>query len=76
MYEFLSCNGDNPCWGWLNANETWRNATSAHARELSAVYPEIIKEYSDKVRPARRDLGRACVCAHARLLRASSATSR
>jgi len=35
--EFLSCHDDNPCWGWLNKNETWRNFTSARARELNAV---------------------------------------
>jgi len=73
VYEFLSCNGCNPCWvraapkraekrgdarearaqaqltlpppepqGWLNTDEGWRNATSARAAALSAVYDDII----------------------------------
>ena len=42
VYEFLSCNDCNPCWGWLNTNETWRNATSAQAADLTAVYDTII----------------------------------
>jgi acyloxyacyl hydrolase len=42
VYEFLSCNNCNPCWGWLNTNETWRNATSAQAADLTAVYDTII----------------------------------
>ena len=41
VYEFLSCHGSNPCWGWLNSNETWRNITSAHAASLNAVYPTV-----------------------------------
>lgn len=32
----------NPCWGWLNTNETWRNATSQRAADLSAVYDKVI----------------------------------
>ena len=44
LYEALSCNGANPCWGWLNTNETWRNFTSARAANLTAVYDEIISE--------------------------------
>ena len=84
VYNFLSCNHCNPCWGWLNTvraarrggrrhahslshtlsgscsltrslpplstlclpwrpqNETWRNATSERAAELTAVYDAII----------------------------------
>jgi acyloxyacyl hydrolase len=38
----------SPCWVWLNSNETIRNAGSARAAELSAVYPQIIANYSDK----------------------------
>ena len=44
LYEALSCNGCNPCWGWLNTNETWRNFTSARAANLTAVYDEIIAD--------------------------------
>jgi acyloxyacyl hydrolase len=42
VYDFLSCNLCNPCWGWLNTNETWRNATSERAAELSNVYSLIL----------------------------------
>ena len=41
LYGFLSCLGINPCWGWLNSNSTWRDATTAHAQQLSAVYQKI-----------------------------------
>ena len=41
VYEFLSCHNCNPCWGWLNNNETWRNVTSNHAAALNAVYPTV-----------------------------------
>jgi len=44
LYDALSCNGCNPCWGWLNTNETWRNFTSARAANLTAVYDEIVAE--------------------------------
>jgi acyloxyacyl hydrolase len=47
IYGFLSCTGENPCWGWLNANETWRNATSERAAQLSAVYAKIEAEEKD-----------------------------
>jgi len=42
LYEYLACNGATPCWGWMNANETWRNATSERAAQLTAVYDTII----------------------------------
>ena len=44
LYEALSCNGCNPCWGWLNTNATWRNFTSARAANLTAVYDDIIAQ--------------------------------
>lgn len=42
VYNYLSCNGLNPCWGWLNSNATWRNFTTERAQNLTAVYSEII----------------------------------
>lgn len=33
----------NPCWGWLNTNATWRNITQERADELSAMYPLVIQ---------------------------------
>jgi len=41
VYDWLSCNGNNPCWGWLNSNETWRNITTQRAQQLNAVYANI-----------------------------------
>ena len=48
VYNFLDCNGCSPCWGWLNVNSTWRDATSARAAALSAVYPQIIAANSSR----------------------------
>jgi len=42
LYTALACNGVTPCWGWLNTNESWRNATSERAAQLTAVYDTII----------------------------------
>jgi len=41
VYGFLTCNGANPCNGWLSSNATLRNATSARAAALSAVHESI-----------------------------------
>ena len=41
LYDFLNCLQISPCAGWLNTNETIRNATSKRARELSAVLQDI-----------------------------------
>mgnify|MGYP006415442841 CR=1 FL=1 len=46
MYTFLNCLSISPCRGWLNTNETLRNLTSQRAAELSAVYQEVIDEYT------------------------------
>ena len=43
VYDYLECIGDTPCWGWLNSNETWRNATTEHAFLLNAQLEEIVK---------------------------------
>ena len=42
VYDYLNCNQISPCAGWLNSNETIRNATSQRAAELTAVYDSII----------------------------------
>jgi acyloxyacyl hydrolase len=44
VYGMLSCEGANPCWGWLNSNETWRNFTTTRAQQLNAVYAKIAQE--------------------------------
>jgi len=42
IYSWLACLNRNPCWQWLNPNETTRNLASQRAAELSAVFDEII----------------------------------
>jgi len=42
VYGFLNCYTTNPCSGWLNSNATLRNATTARAQELNAVYSTIV----------------------------------
>ncbi|KAF2078139.1 hypothetical protein CYY_000523 [Polysphondylium violaceum] len=46
VYNFLNCLQVSPCWGWMNPNETIRDATSQRAVDLSAVYDVIIKNYN------------------------------
>jgi acyloxyacyl hydrolase len=46
MYEYLSCSGLNPCWGWLNTNATWRDFTSQRAALLSEQYNVIMGNHS------------------------------
>lgn len=48
VYDFLACMGNSPCNGWLNKNETLRNATSAWATSLNNVYEEIMSETGGK----------------------------
>jgi acyloxyacyl hydrolase len=43
VYDYLDCVNSNPCWGWLNTNETWRDLTTERAQNLSAVYTEVKK---------------------------------
>jgi len=33
----------NPCWGWLNPDPYWRNASTQHAAILSQVYQDMVK---------------------------------
>jgi len=35
----------NPCWGWLNDDASWRNATTQRAQQLNSVYHYIIQNY-------------------------------
>lgn len=44
VYHHLSCLRINPCWLWMNTNETWREFGSRKAEELNQVYPRIIRE--------------------------------
>lgn len=44
VYDYLNCLGMNPCWGWMNTNETIRNIASRHAALLNDQYPKIIAD--------------------------------
>jgi len=46
VYDFLNCLHISPCWVWMNSNKTVRETGQKRADELSAVYSEIIEEYS------------------------------
>jgi len=48
VYEFLNCLYISPCYLWMNENETLRNAASDRAAQLSAVYSQIIANYTFK----------------------------
>ena len=43
FYTYLNCLGVSPCWGWMNTNETWRNATTAHAFLLNQQLEKLAK---------------------------------
>eukprot|EP01051_Picozoa_sp_SAG22_P002865 SAG22_NODE_132_length_18535_cov_8.178021_7_plen_257_part_00 len=51
LYDYLSCLGVNPCWGWLNTNATWRAATQARADQLNREYGRIVTEWEARRRP-------------------------
>jgi hypothetical protein len=42
VYQFLTCLGVNPCWGWLNTDPYWRNQTTFRAFELNAVLVNVL----------------------------------
>jgi len=46
--EWKSDSTLNPCWGWLNPDVKWRQATSQRARALDAVFDEIIANHTFK----------------------------
>jgi acyloxyacyl hydrolase len=48
IYDYLNCLQISPCYVWMNSNETIRNAGQDRADELSAVYSDIMAEYSFK----------------------------
>ena len=50
-YGYLNCNTCNPCHGWLNRNETLRNATTAWAHTLNAVYSKLESEAASSASP-------------------------
>lgn len=38
----------SPCWGWMNSDAYWRNATTDRAMQLNEVYKQIVKEQKFK----------------------------
>ncbi|RNF11856.1 GPI inositol deacylase precursor [Trypanosoma rangeli] len=48
FYDFLNCVDISPCWGWLNSNETVRDATWKTAQSLNAQIPRILNESAAK----------------------------
>eukprot|EP00035_Acanthoeca_spectabilis_P000993 m.76768 g.76768 ORF g.76768 m.76768 type:complete len:578 (-) comp10553_c0_seq2:4106-5839(-) len=45
LYDFLNCLEISPCRGWMNSNETLRNATTERAEQLSMVLEQITLEH-------------------------------
>lgn len=46
FYDYLNCLQISPCFGWMNTDAYWRNATTARAEELNQVYGDIIKNHT------------------------------
>jgi len=46
VYDYLNCLGISPCWGWMNSDGYWRNATSQRAMELNQVYVELVGNHT------------------------------
>lgn len=44
FYDFLNCLEISPCSGWMNSNESIRNATSATAAAMRDTLPQIVEE--------------------------------
>jgi acyloxyacyl hydrolase len=49
FYEYLNCLEISPCAGWMNSNESIRNATSAVAEAMRNKLPLIIEETRGKL---------------------------
>jgi acyloxyacyl hydrolase len=41
IYDFMNCLEENPCWGWLNTNQTVRRQTTQWSNDLNQVYRNI-----------------------------------
>jgi len=48
VYDYLNCLNASPCWVWMNSNSTVRETGQKRADELSAVYNQIIGNYTFK----------------------------
>ena len=50
LYTFLNCLAISPCSGWMNTNETVRNATARRVFELNNAIVDVQKDFSKKFR--------------------------
>jgi acyloxyacyl hydrolase len=46
FYDYMNCLEISPCFGWMNSDAYWRNATTERAMELNAMYLEIIANHT------------------------------
>ena len=46
FYDFMNCMEENPCWGWLNSNQTVRQQTTAWSDKLNMVYQNISRTHT------------------------------
>lgn len=49
FYDYLNCLELSPCAGWMNSNQTIRDATSATAAAMRNTLPEVIAETKDQL---------------------------
>jgi len=49
FYDYLNCLEVSPCSGWMNSNETIRNATSATAKAMRDKLPHIVEKTRGKL---------------------------
>lgn len=43
FYNFLNCLDICPCWGWMNSNQTVRDASTERAFEYNAFYEQLVE---------------------------------
>jgi len=48
FYDYLNCLFISPCFGWMNSDEFWRNATTQRAMELNQMFKLVIANHTYK----------------------------
>ena len=46
LYDFMNCEEENPCWGWLNSDPIVRANTTKISNSLNDVYQDIMDNES------------------------------
>jgi len=46
IYDYLNCLSINPCYMWMNSNETLRNLATERANILNSMYSKLISEHT------------------------------